>query len=92
MTVNSTRDERFQARLAPELKELLSQAARLQGMSLSDFVLQAARREAARTLEEQRRWVLAEEDARLFVEALLDPPAPNEALREAHRRSRDLLG
>lgn len=92
MTISSNRNERFQARLQPELKELLSQAARLRGLSLSDFVLQAAQQEARRTLEEQRRWVLAEADAKLFVETLLQAPAPSEALLAADQRSRKLLG
>ena len=45
-----------------------------------------------RTIEETEVLRLSAEDQRLFAEAILNPPAPNAALRRAERRRRELFG
>ncbi len=74
---------RLEARVTPEQKALLQRAADLSGQSLTDFVVAAAQDAARRTVETPEVIRLSAEDSKRFVELLLNPPAPNEALREA---------
>jgi uncharacterized protein (DUF1778 family) len=71
---------------------LVKEAARLQGRSVSDFVVQAAADAASRVVREQQVLVLTAEEQKTFVECLLNPPAPGKRLREAARRYKKLMG
>lgn len=84
-----TRTARIEARISPDALAAVKRAAELQGRSLSDFVVTAAQEAAARAIEEAQIIRLSVEDQRAFAAAILDPPAPPEALiraAEAHRR------
>ena len=74
--------ERLEARISPAQKALLLQAAQLQGRSLTDFVVTAAQAAAEETLR-ARQIMLTTRDSALLMEALLNPPPPNELLRVA---------
>jgi uncharacterized protein (DUF1778 family) len=79
--VRTTRSRRFDLRVTPEEKELTDRAAALTGSNTADFVRSttlAAAREAIRTHEVIK---LTAEESRVFVEALINPPEPNEHLR-----------
>jgi uncharacterized protein (DUF1778 family) len=79
----SSRTARLEARVTPEQKALIERAAAYEGRSVSDFLLQRAQ-EAARTVIEEHEVVrLSSSQSKAFVEALLRPPAPNDALRQA---------
>ena len=78
--------ERLAARLTPEQKALLQRAADLQGRSLSDFVLDSAQRAAEEVIRSYEVMTLTARESRALVEALLNPPAPNERLRAAAAR------
>ncbi len=86
-----TKTARLEARITPDLHALLKRAAELEGRSLSDFVVAAARSAAESRLERDAVIRLSLEDQRAFVEAILDPPAPTPALRRAFRRHRELI-
>ncbi len=75
--------KRVYARVAPKALEAVQRAAELQGRSVSDFMVAAAQEAAYRAIEESQIIRLSVEDQKAFAEALLNPPAPNEALREA---------
>ena len=78
--------ERLEARLSPDTKALFQQAANIQGRSLTDFVVGSAL-EAARRTVRQNEWIeLSRRDQIAFVEALLNPPSPNDRLQKAMRR------
>jgi uncharacterized protein (DUF1778 family) len=79
-------EARLEARVRPELKALIEEAAGLQGRTLTDFVTRSAEVEARRIVEEHRHITLREEHSRAFAEALLNPPAPNATLLAAARR------
>jgi uncharacterized protein (DUF1778 family) len=70
----STKDIRWNVRVASGDDDLVRQAASLSNRNLSDFVLQAARSEAERVLADRSRFVLDDEAWSEFV-ALLDRPA-----------------
>lgn len=82
------RTERFEFRLTPAQKAILTRAAELDDATVSQFVVRAAVRVAKRKLLEEQPLLLSERDRAALVNALLDPPAPNEALRAAYRRYR----
>jgi uncharacterized protein (DUF1778 family) len=80
--------ERLEARLTVAQKRLLRRAARIEGRSVTDFVVNAAREAAERTIRQKELIVLSARDREVFVDAILNPPAPNARLREAVKRYR----
>jgi uncharacterized protein (DUF1778 family) len=85
------RSARLEARITPDALAIVKRAAELQGRSISDFVVAAAREAAQRTIEENHLLRLSAEDQRRFVELLLDPPAPAPALERAKRAHARLI-
>ena len=77
------RFERLEARVSPEQKALMQQAANLEGATLTHFVVSSALHAAEEKIREHTVLTLTPLESRRFVEALLDPPAPNAALRAA---------
>ncbi len=75
--------ERTEARLRPEQKARIERAAHYKGVSISDFLVQAADEAAVKTIELNETWILNAEASRRFVEACLNPPKPNARLRAA---------
>ena len=82
----ATRVERLEARVSRETKALCQEAARIQGRTLTDFVVHTVVEAANRTVRENEFLELTYRDRVTFVEALLNPPAPNTKLREAMAR------
>jgi len=83
MPNQQTRTARLEARISPDMLSVVKRAAEIQGRSVSDFVVSAAQEAAQRTIEETAIIRLSIEDQRALVEAILNPPEPNEALRKA---------
>jgi uncharacterized protein (DUF1778 family) len=71
---------------------VLQQAATLSGRTLSEFVVASAQEAAARILREHATIRLSRAEQIAFVTALLDPPAPNERLRQAAATYRQQMG
>jgi uncharacterized protein (DUF1778 family) len=89
MSTQPLRSARIEARISPEVLTVVKRAAEIQGRSVSDFVVAAAQEAAQRTIEETAIIRLSVEDQRMMMDAVLNPPDPNEALRkafEAHKR------
>ncbi len=83
---------RLEARLPVDVHALLKRAAEIQGRTLTDFVVAAARDAACRTIEETEILRLSVEDQRRIAEAILNPPAPAPGLRRAFKRHAELFG
>ena len=79
---------RLEARLPASVYATLKRAAALKGRSVSDFVVSAAHEAAQRAIEDEGIIRLSAEDQLRFAQALLNPPAPNEALRRAQAAHR----
>ena len=86
------KSERLEARINKEQKELLQRAAALLGRSVTDFVVASACEAAVRTVHEYEMIHLGVRDREVFVEALLNPPEPNQRLRQAAERYQERLG
>lgn len=83
---------RLEARLPVEVLSTLKRAAEMQGRTLTDFVVAAAHEAARRAIAETELVRISMEDQQRISDAILDPPAPAEALQQAFRRRRELLG
>jgi uncharacterized protein (DUF1778 family) len=83
---------RLEARLPNDVHALLKRAAEIEGRTLTDFVVSAAREAACRTIEATEIIRLSIEDQRQIAKALLKPPKPTPALKKAFRRRRELFG
>lgn len=84
--------ERLEARVSAEQKLFFQRAAALRGVSLTDFMIESMREAALKTVEEHDILRLATEEQQIFVEVLLNPPAPNAALRVATKRYLKMAG
>jgi uncharacterized protein (DUF1778 family) len=81
--------ERLEARLTREQKRTIERAARIRGTSITDFVLSSVQRAAADTIESFERLRLRDRARDVFVNALLNPPAPDRAARAAAQRYKE---
>jgi uncharacterized protein (DUF1778 family) len=84
-----SKKERLEARLTPEQKKHIEQAARIKGTSVSDFVVLSADDAAVRTIREQEVLTLNERARGVFADALLHPPAPGRRLLAAAKRYKE---
>ena len=92
MKAQATAAARLEARLPIEVMARLKRASELQGRTLTDFVVAAADEAACKAIERTEIVRLSLEGQRQFVEAILNPPEPNKALRKAAKRHRELFG
>ena len=69
-------------RATPQTKDLIDSAAKVVGKTLTDFVLDSARRSAEEVLLDQRIFMLDDEKHAAFMAVLDSPPAPSEELRK----------
>lgn len=91
MAQETPRTARLEARIAPEALAIVKRAAEMEGRSVSDFIVSAAQEAARRTIEDTHIIRLSVEDQRRFVDMLLDPPAPADALKRAKQAHSDLI-
>ncbi|MGE0184049.1 MAG: DUF1778 domain-containing protein [Parvularculaceae bacterium] len=84
--VRRARPERLEARVSADQKALFQRAADLSGRNLTDFIVTALQSAATVEIERHAMLKLAADDSAAFVDAVLNPPAPNAALRKAAKR------
>jgi len=81
--------ERLEARLTREQKQIIERAAEISGTTVTGFVVASAQAAATETLKNFEALSLQGEASRVFVKALLNPPAPNARAKAAWRRYKD---
>ena len=85
--MQETKTTRFEARITEEQKALFLQAAALGGHhTLSDFIVTSAQEKAIALVREHEILQLFGQDRSIFIDALLNPPAPNQKLRKAAQK------
>jgi len=84
------RAERLEVRTTSAQKRLIERAAELRGTSVTDFVVSNIQAAAAETVKEFESLFLRDEAREVFVKALLNPPEPNEALKAAAARHKQM--
>ena len=90
LAARSLRPERLEVRTTSDQKRLIERAAELRGTSVTDFVVSNVQEAAAATVREFESLFLRDEARQLFVQALLNPPEPNEALKTAATRHKQM--
>lgn len=91
MPSSQTKTTRLEARIAPDALEMVRRAAEIEGRSVSDFVVSAARAAAEKAIEDAQIIRLSLEDQRALAAALFNPPAPASALKRASKSHRRLI-
>jgi uncharacterized protein (DUF1778 family) len=86
------KEQRLEARLTPEQKRLIERAAALRGTTVTEFVVASAQDAAADTIKNFEVLHLRDEAREAFVNAVLNPPAPNPAARAAAARYKKQRG
>lgn len=71
---------------------MLKRAAKIQGRTLTDFVITVSSEAARQTIETTDIIRLSVNDQRLFVESILNPPEPTPALSRAFEKYSELFG
>ena len=79
----ATKTERIYLRLDVAAKQKLEGAAAYSRQSVSNFVLSNALQIAEQVIATHEPIVLSDHDRDVFFEAILNPPQPNKALRDA---------
>jgi len=77
---------RLEARITQEQKQLLQEAARITGVSLTNFVIHTLVEAAKRTIEQQETMELSKRDRLFFIETLLNPPSPSTKLIDSAQK------
>ena len=86
------RQARLEARIAPEVHEILKRAAEIEGRSLTDFVVAAASAAARATIAQTEVLHLSRDSAQFFASLLADPAAPAPAMARARGHHERLVG
>ena len=77
-------NSRIDVRISKEQKEFVRYASELRGFkNLSEFVIFCINTEANKIVKENNLIVKTIEDKKIFINAILNPPSPNNNLREA---------
>jgi uncharacterized protein (DUF1778 family) len=80
---------RIEARVSIEAKALIQKAVDIEGGTLTDFISKSAQLAAQNVIESHQTLKLGIEDSRAFVDAILNPKEPNEALKKAVKRYKE---
>lgn len=91
MATTASSSKRLEARISAELHTMLKQAAALEGRTLTDFVIDAVQAAARGAIERSQVIRLSIANQQAFANALISPPAPNEALKRAFEKRETLL-
>lgn len=83
--------KRLEARISPDLHAMLKQAAALEGRTVTDFVIDAVQTAARGAIERTQVLRLSMADQEAFANALISPPAPNDALKRAFEKRQAIL-
>lgn len=83
--------EHYGLPLTSDDKQLLQYAAQLKGMSLADFIREAAVREAKEVVEGKKVVFLTAQESKALLEALDRPFAPNAKLQEVMRLAERII-
>ena len=84
-------DSRLNVRLKPDIKARIERAAVISGKTVTDFAIAALAEIANEVLDQDRETKLSENDSKIFLSMLENPPAPNNALRRAAESHKQLI-
>ncbi len=82
---------RLEARVDPQIYELLKRAAEIEGRTLTDFVVAAASSAARDTIERIEILQLSKKQQEFIAEMLVSPPPATPAMKRATERHKTLI-
>jgi uncharacterized protein (DUF1778 family) len=83
---------RFDARISVEQKKIFEHAAALSGYkTLAAFIFHAASVEAEKIIAKHDAILRSEKDREVFFNVIMNPPEPNEGLKNAANKHLELL-
>ena|SRR5438477_7843899 len=88
----SRKEQRLEARVTSDQKRLIERAAELRGTSVTEFIVVSAQQAATKTIRDFETLSLRDEAREVFVNAILNPPAPNETAWTAAQRYKEQTG
>jgi uncharacterized protein (DUF1778 family) len=86
-----TKKDRLDIRLSRSVKGRIERAAMLEGRSVTDFVVNAATSAANEAIQVTEAIKLNDENSKLLLEALLNPPNAGSRLRAAAQRYQKII-
>ena len=82
--IKKENSSRMELRLSRSDKELFERAKHLSGFTtLAEFVRRTVREKAEAIVSDHERILSSQRDQEIFFDALMTPPAPNKALKDA---------
>lgn len=88
--MTALKKQRIDLRLNEDDKHMIEEAAAMTNQSISQFMVSTASERAAKVIDQHRRLLLNEESWNLVMNAITNPPAPNDRLKRAANRLREL--
>ncbi len=88
--MSALKKQRIDLRLNEDDKHMIEEAAAMTNQSVSQFMVSTASERAAEVIDQHRRLLLNEESWNLVMDAITHPPAPNDRLKRAANRLREL--
>ena len=76
------KEKRIEFRVPDEAKKTIEDAAKLSNISLSSYILSVVLKQAKLDLEQNEMIILNDKERDNLMNALANPPMPNEALRD----------
>lgn len=90
--LTAPRQARLEARISPDVHDILKRAAEIEGRSLTDFVVAAASAAARLTIAETEVIRLSRESSQFVASLLAAPSDPTPALKHALGHHERLIG
>lgn len=88
--MSALKKQRIDLRLNEDDKHMIEEAAAMTNQSISQFMVSTASERAAEVIDQHRRLLLNEESWNLVMDAIINSPAPNDRLKRAANRLREL--
>ncbi|MDS1916295.1 DUF1778 domain-containing protein [Enterobacter asburiae] len=88
--MSAQKKQRIDLRLNEDDKSMIEEAAAMTNQSISQFMVSTASERAAVIINQHRRLTLNEESWNAVMEAISNPPAPNDRLKKAAKRLQNL--
>lgn len=78
--------QRIDLRLTEDDKNIIEEAAAMSNQTVTQFLVSSACEHAAQVIEQHRRLILNEASWNQVMDAISNPPAPNERIKRAAER------
>lgn len=88
--MTALKKQRIDLRLTDDDKSMIEEAAAMTNQTITQFMVSSASERAAEVIEQHRRLVLNEASWDRVMQAISNPPAPNERLKRTAKRLQNM--